>query len=734
MNIKEYLKLKNIPFLERNGELVTKCIFSNCDNDSRNEEGHLYFNTETSQYQCKKCNEKGNILTLKKYFNDIDEEKTIKRNIRTVTPALVEKYHNDLPDRIKEYLITRGISEKIIKEFKLGYMFQYGTYWIAIPIKDMDGNYSFFKLRQDPQYGKEKMTWPSGGDNKVEAQIYDWNTLLMAKGPVLITEGEMDTLLMKSKGIRAISGTHGAGTVKDNWIHHFNPGLEYYICYDNDEAGRKGSLNLANKLLKAGIKKIKIITLPPEVGDKGDLGDYVIRLNLPIDVLFSKYAEVFPKKVDTSYFKEIKIDEVVKVLEKTIKKDDENKITTFLSMLTTYTDDSQMNIFFNAPSSTGKSHIPLSVVDLFPKEDVITLAYCSPTAFFHDQGLYNKEKNEIVVDLSKKILIFTDMPDSTLIARLRPLLSHDEKESKIKITDKAQKGGNKTKNIVLLGFPSVYFCSAEMRVDEQESTRFLMLSPSIEHEKVYQGIKQSILKASDSKKFNEEINSDPERILLKERIVGIKQEGIKDINIRNIDYVEKLFLKEGMGIKPRQQRDVKKVISLIKGFALLNLWFRERDEDYVYASDEDIRNAFILWNKLSYGQDYGLAPYIFKIYTDVIMTLWKEPGIDKLSRLSGDNKRTFITRKEILKRHFEVFKTPLDMQKLRQQILPQLEQAGLILQEKDTEDNRGMVVIPLENEIEDTEYSVLGCGVNTQTEENGIEHPEIESIQGNLPF
>ncbi|HMS91664.1 MAG TPA: toprim domain-containing protein, partial [Candidatus Absconditabacterales bacterium] len=602
------------------------------------------FNTDTGQYHCKKCNEKGNTKTLQKYFNDIPETKEKSRNIRTVTPALVEKYHHDLPDRIKEYLLSRGISEKVINESKIGYIFQYGTYWIAIPIKDIDGNHSFFKLRQDPQYGNQKMTWPSGGENNVEAQIYDWNTLLMANGPVVITEGEMDALLMKSRGIRAISGTHGAGTAKDTWFQYFKPDIEYYICYDNDLAGRNGSLSLANKLLKAGITKIKIITLPPEVEDKGDLGDYLVRLKLPVDKLFSKYAEVFPKKIDTSHFKEVKIDEVVKILERTIKKDDDNKIATFLSMLTTYTDDSQMNLFFNAPSSTGKSHIPLSVAELFPKEDIITLAYCSPTAFFHDQGLYNKEKNEIVVDLSKKILIFTDMPDSTLVARLRPLLSHDEKESRLKITDKAQKGGNKTKNIVLLGFPSVYFCSAEMRIDEQESTRFLMLSPSIEHDKVYQGIRQSILKASNNKKFTDDIKSDEERNLLKERIIGIRQENIKDINIENIEYIEELFFKDCQSIKPRQQRDVKKIISLIKGFTLLNLWFRKRENDYLYASDEDIKNAFVLWNRLSYGQDYGLAPYIYDIYNKVIMVLWKEPGTEKLSRLSGDDKRTFITR------------------------------------------------------------------------------------------
>lgn len=738
IKIKEYLSEKGISYRESGKELIAKCVFSNCDLNSRENEGHLYFDVETGMYQCKKCDAKGNIITLQKHFGDVVEKEEVKkRNTRSINPSMVEKIHEALPMDIIEYLNARGISNEIIKSQKLGYMNQYGSFWIAIPIKDIDGNYSYFKLRQDPKYGDKKITWPSGNvDMEVEAQIYDWASLIMASGKVLIAEGEMDTLLMKSNGVQCICGTHGAGTTRDNWMEYFNPELEYYVCYDNDNAGRTGALTMASKLFKNGCKNISIVTLPEEVGEKGDLGDYVVRLRLPIEDLFTKYAKSYPEKIDTSEFKEIDIQDVCHVLEATIKKDDENKIVTFLSMLATYTEDAQMNLFFNAPSSTGKSHIPLSTAELFPKEDVITLAYCSPTAFFHEQGLYNKEKNEIVVDLSKKILIFTDMPDQALISRLRPLLSHDEKESKLKITDKAQKGGNRTKNIVLIGFPSVYFCSADMKVDEQESTRFLMLSPSIEHEKIYQGIKQSIRKASDSEKFNNELNSDPNRILLKKRILGIKQENIFDVKIEDTEYIEKLFLKDGSSVRPRQQRDIKKVITIIKGFALLNVWFRKREGDYIWASKTDIENAFILWDKLSYGQDFGLAPYLFEIYSKVIMVLWNEPDKDNFSNLIGiEGKRKFISRRDILKKHFEVYKTPLGMQKLRQQILPQLEQVGLIVQEKSTDDSREMVVIPLENGMEDEEaYSVEGVGVNEQTEENKIVHPENPPIQKDMPF
>jgi len=531
--------------------------------------------------------------------------------------------------------------------------------------------------------------------------MYDWNTLLFAEDKIIVCEGEMDALLLKSKSIPCVTNTHGAGTVKDDWMDYFKKDIAYYVCYDNDQAGKSGAIKIAETLLKHGCEKIYIIDLPESVGDKGDLGDYIVRLGLPIEELFTKYARPYPEKIDVTKFKEITIEEICKILDSTIKKDDVNKAITFLSMINTYTDESQMNVFFNAPSSTGKSHIPLSVIKLFPKEDVIILAYCSPTAFFHEQGSFDKERGVLLVDLSRKILCFTDMPDTSLISRLRPILSHDQKESQLKITDKNQKGGNSTKTVIIVGFPSVYFCSTGLRVDEQESTRFIMLSPSVEHDKILQGIQQVITRESDQDKFTSNIDSDPERNMLMERIRAIKQEKISDVKIKNPELVEEIYLKNRENVKPRQQRDIKKIMYLIKAFALLNVWFRDRENDCIWANEDDIRNTFKLWDQIAVGQDYGLAPYIFEIYTKIILALWNEPSDEWGDGFKeAKDKKKFVTRKEILARHSKIYGRPLGSTYLRQHILPQLEQVGLIAQEKNPDDGREMVVIPLETDIE----------------------------------
>ena len=63
------------------------------------------------------------------------------------------------------------------------------------------------------------------------------------------------------------------------------------------------------------------------------------------------------------------VDELKDILGLTIKADDTNKIITFLGMLTAFTEDWQINISFRAPSSTGKSYIPLEIASIFPQED-----------------------------------------------------------------------------------------------------------------------------------------------------------------------------------------------------------------------------------------------------------------------------------------------------------------------------------------------------------------------------
>lgn len=393
------------------------------------------------------------------------------------------------------------------------------------------------------------------------------------------------------------------------------------------------------------------------------------------------------EKIDTSQFKPLSSEELVEILGLTIKKDEENKLVTFLCQLSAYTEDSQFNTSFNAPSSTGKSHIPIEIAILFPKEDVKIIGYASPTSFYHDHGAYIKESNTYEVDLERKILVFLDQPHPELLKRLRPLLSHDQKDIAIKITDKKEKFGTKTKNIILKGYPAVIFCSAGLRLDEQEMTRMVLLSPEISQEKIREGIELGAKKEADLTKYNAWLEADERRKRLKQRVLAIKYEGVQEIRIPQIEKVLERFFSKHKRLKPRDQRDIKRLCSFIKMFALLNLWWRPRQESVIEVSEEDINKAFALWDKISKSQELNLPPYVYSIFQEVILPAWNDKNI------LGDNlEPAGISRQEILQKHFEVYGRMMDSNQLRQQILPMLEIAGLINQEQDPHNRRRMLI------------------------------------------
>ena len=332
-------------------------------------------------------------------------------------------------------------------------------------------------------------------------------------------------------------------------------------------------------------------------------------------------------------YPEVTANELTETIGLTIKRDVTNKLITFMGMLSAYTENSQLNISYNAPSSTGKSYIPSEVAKLFPSDDVIQVGYCSPTAFFHDVGKFNKERGGYVVDLEKKILIFLDQPHQLLLQHLRPLLSHDKKEIQLKITDKSQKHGLKTKNIFVIGYPAVIFCTAGLKIDEQEATRFFLLSPETNQEKIREAIYERIRRETDSTLYNAWLEENPERRLLKERIQAIKDESIGEINIGNPAKLQEMFLKDIKIFKPRHQRDISRVISLVKSFAFLNLWHRDSDGNAVITNDRDIVSAFNVWNSISEAQEHNLPPYIYNLCQDVILTAYENINSELLATL-----------------------------------------------------------------------------------------------------
>lgn len=448
--------------------------------------------------------------------------------------------------------------------------------------------------------------------------------------------------------------------------------------------------------------------------------------------------------------KPISLADVAETLSSTLKRDYENKLMVFLSMLMNYSGDDQQNIMFNAPSSTGKSYIALEIAKLFPGEDVDKKGYTSPTSFFHVMGKlcsldgepleernayieskldewdkehpcpsapdysdksaeavksrrtlsgwkeqrkteYRKFREEwdriekiYVVSLEKRILIFKDQPHDRVLQVLRSMLSHDEKVLEVDITDKTKEGGYRTKKIRVIGFPTVVFCSASFSLNEQERTRFWILSPDMGQDKLKDSLKLQVQRLSDKEKFEAGLCANEKRALLMQRIRAIKESNVNQIIIPQALADNLLtWFTGGRDLSARDQRDFPRLIDLVKAHALFQMFQRERAPGScsVIANQEDVDAAKNLLDKVLKANRLGLPPYVHEFYLESL-----KPSIGK----NG------ITREQFSKLYFEQFKERLG-EKARKQLIDLLAEAGFVEEKTDPKDKRRMkIYIPLE--------------------------------------
>lgn len=393
-----------------------------------------------------------------------------------------------------------------------------------------------------------------------------------------------------------------------------------------------------------------------------------------------------PIEVTEDLTKEITLADLEEMLSISIRQDKTAKLIAFLSMLLSQTSNDQVNIAFQAESAAGKSYIALEIASFFPEREVIRLASASPTSFFHGQGKWDKKTRTLTVNLEHKILCFLDMPDFRLLARLRSFLSHDQKELEYLITDKSKNSGNRTKTVKLRGYCTVVFCSANFEADEQEKTRLIMLSPSIRHDKIKEGLKLVALKKSNAVLYNQIVELDTKRKWLKDRIRAIRQTKVRNVRILNHEeLVLNRFLQDHPRLKPRDSRDFGRIISLIKACALLNVYTRskvENDPSTIDATEADINAAFELYQDIATPNEMGLSPYIWQVFEEVLQPAFK-PTAGSLTIAQAQ-------------RHYHAyFHKPISNSALSD-VLQQLESANLIELQQDPEDKRKRIIVEID--------------------------------------
>jgi hypothetical protein len=142
---------------------------------------------------------------------------------------------------------------------------------ITVPIPGRDGKFTFFKLAKDPddKTDSPKMLATVGA----RAELYGWERVLAKSEQIIICEGEFDRLALESRGFVAVTSTVGAGVFRPEWAEELKKIPEVYVCFDRDEAGRSGALRVGRLIPHA-----KLVELPDEVGDGGDVTNFFVHL------------------------------------------------------------------------------------------------------------------------------------------------------------------------------------------------------------------------------------------------------------------------------------------------------------------------------------------------------------------------------------------------------------------------------------------------------------------------
>lgn len=229
-----------------------------CNGGESDDQYTFSINMDTGAYKCFRgtCEAKGSIVQLASHFND-EYRGTLASSVRNTVPYNLPKVSlHERTDAINEYFANRSISVETLDEFNV--------------CSDASGNIVF------PFYEDDSLTYvkyrkphkPSKNEPKEWMEV---NTKPVLFGmdmcvdtlPLIITEGEIDTLSLYEAGIRnVVSVPAGCENLKWvetcwSWLERFD---EIILFGDNDIPGRKMIAQLTKRL---GESRCKIISEYP---------------------------------------------------------------------------------------------------------------------------------------------------------------------------------------------------------------------------------------------------------------------------------------------------------------------------------------------------------------------------------------------------------------------------------------------------------------------------------------
>lgn len=265
----DYLTAKGWKHKETRGQvwLLEPCPF--CSGRKK-----IYFNAERGTWRCVKCDERGNLLTMKRSQGDLPEvakplagfffgaqdRPSPQLAVSRPTEGLVPRCHDRLlqdEDALDYVVGSRGFTLETVKAFQLGLAEKGGKRYLTIP-HVQGGVVVNLKYRTLPPAQKFFCRWPGGPSVLFNADtLQDLAALPPRERVVVLCEGETDAMAWAQIGYpRAVSSTAGAGSLQEEWLRQLEPATTVLLAYDSDQAGEAGAEKAAATLGRWRCKRV----------------------------------------------------------------------------------------------------------------------------------------------------------------------------------------------------------------------------------------------------------------------------------------------------------------------------------------------------------------------------------------------------------------------------------------------------------------------------------------------
>lgn len=272
--------------VKSNGEANVLCPFPHDKGYERNPSAHV--NVDKRLFHCKTCQAEGRFdkgglseIGFVAEFYGVSYEQAIQL-VQTIEKGEdLEQWdeaqkllHNNI--ELMEFLNNRELTDETIRKYRLAY----GGDGIMYPITI---------------YGQlcDVRTYVPNGQPKIRSKkgasplLFPFDNWIADERDTLLCAGENDALLARQLGFNAVTVTAGEGNFPKVFANLF-ANRKVSICYDCDEAGRRGSRSVAFILSEVGADVYMVDLGLEGTKESKDLTDFVIKHNQTADDLYQR--------------------------------------------------------------------------------------------------------------------------------------------------------------------------------------------------------------------------------------------------------------------------------------------------------------------------------------------------------------------------------------------------------------------------------------------------------------